>query len=62
MYICRTWTRTAVNAWIITGHTPDGSRLKPLKVPAESFDEAIEEARKINRFYNGGKVNEEKEL
>lgn len=34
----------------------DGGNLEPLKIPAETFDEALAIARKINRNYNGGQV------
>ena len=34
----------------------DGGKLEPLKIPAETFDEALAIARKINRNYNGGQV------
>ncbi len=34
----------------------DGGKLEPLKIAAETFDEALAIARKINRNYNGGHV------
>jgi len=34
----------------------DGGNLEPLKIAAETLDEALAIARKINRNYNGGQV------
>lgn len=34
----------------------DGGSLEPLKIAAETFDEALAIARKINRNYDGGQV------
>ena len=43
-----------IKMWKITG-----SGLKPLYIKADSFDEAIAKARKVNEKYCGGQVVEE---
>lgn len=45
--------------WKIDGHDPKSlERLPTLEIEADSFDEAIEEARKQNEWYNQGQVVE----
>ena len=44
-----------LNTWVI-----DGRLLPEFEIEAESFDEAIYEARKINKNYNGGHIKDDK--
>lgn len=40
--------------WAVWGYRPDGSMLYPLRILADSYDEALAQARKIDIAYSIG--------